>query len=127
TVAIGSKSDVLRSTLAYLPTGLAYALLAPFVWQITRPLDVLTVPEMLFWYVSVLAAIWTGWKHRRRWQLFVPMSLFVMGVIGVCALAEGNVGTLFRHRAMIIPFTMIMAAPAYVSIVTAIARRRRPA
>ena len=51
--------------------------------------------------------------------------------IGAFVLTEGNVGTLFRHRAMLIPVTIIIASPGIVVAMRALRRwlqeRRAPA
>lgn len=103
--------DLTRQTLAYLPRGLIYALFAPWPWLSTRPIDLLAAPEMLAWYVIMCAAAVTLWMYRRRWRLLLPLVLFVGGTVFIFALVEGNFGTLFRHRAMIIPATTILAGP----------------
>jgi hypothetical protein len=41
------------------------------------------------------------------------LIFFVGGTLIIFALVEGNVGTLFRHRAMVVPFVLILASPAF--------------
>lgn len=110
-VSLGRAGEPLHRTITYLPTGLVYALLAPFPWKPERVADVLTVPDMLLWYLALPAAIWTAWSRRRLLLPAVPMLLFVAGALVAFALAEGNVGTLYRHRAMVVPFVVIIASP----------------
>jgi hypothetical protein len=98
--------------LAYLPTGVAYALFAPVPWSITRGHDLLTAPEMLIWYVLLATAVVTLVRFRARWWLMLPLVLFVAAFTAAMALTEGNVGTAYRHRAMIIPFVIVLAAPS---------------
>lgn len=118
--ASAADENVGLRTVQHLPKGIAYALFAPFPWAIDRQLDLLTVPEMLVWYVLLLSAAVTVWKERHNWQLFAPVLLFVLGTLFIFALAEGNVGTLFRHRAMVIPFVIVFAGPALTSFWTRI-------
>ncbi len=113
---VQSEENVGIRTIAYLPKGLAYALFAPFPWDLRRTLDALTVPEMLTWYVLFVAAVWTAWIDRRRWRTLAPLLAFVIGMMFVFALAEGNVGTLFRHRGMVIPTVAVLAAPTLVAL-----------
>lgn len=121
-------------TLSYLPVGLTYALFAPFPWGIERRLDLLAVPEMLLWYVVFAAAVSTLWTHRTQWRELAPLAAYVAGTMFMFALAEGNVGTLFRHRAMVIPATVVLAAPTLVTVaswrwparISAIPRTFRP-
>jgi hypothetical protein len=95
-------------TLEYLPFGIAFALFAPFPGSGTRAQDLLPIPEMLVWYVLLVAATIALWRWRRRWRVLAPIVLFVSGTVLIFALAEGNVGTLYRHRAMIIPFVVLL-------------------
>lgn len=117
-----ARSSLVR-TLAYLPVGYAHALFAPFPWTLTRPIDFLTLPEMLVWWFVLGCAAVTVWHGRRQWRMMAPLVLFVMGVVTLLALAEGNVGTLFRHRAMVIPATALLAAPTLVGLVDRVGHR----
>lgn len=117
-IELGSTTDsaLALRTLRYLPVGLAFVLFAPFPWSIERTLDALPMPEMLLWYVSLVAALVVLIRERRRWRAFAPLVLFVVGTLMVLALAEGNVGTLYRHRAMVIPFVVVAASPGLVQL-----------
>jgi hypothetical protein len=109
-----SQNALLFKTLRCLPTGLAFALFAPFPGSGTRPQDLLPIPEMVVWYVLLVAATIALWRWRRRWRVLAPLVLFVAGTVLIFALAEGNVGILYRHRAMIIPFVALIAAAVTV-------------
>jgi hypothetical protein len=100
----------------------AYVLFAPFPWTPRRALDLLSVPEMLVWYAALGGALVTILRrlHLRQW--FAPLLLFVGGTLLVLLVAEGNVGTLFRHRAMVVPFVLILAAPTFALAVPRSAR-----
>ena len=97
--------------VAFLPIGIAYFLLSPFPWQITSPLEVLSLPEMLLIYGLVPAMI-RGVRHivrvqfRESLQMLLLTSLLTISY----ALGEGNVGTLYRHRAQAIGFYLIFAS-----------------
>jgi len=73
------------------------------------------VPDMLLWYGLLAAVPWTLWRARRQWRSWSPLFLFVGGILLILALTEGNVGTLYRHRAMVIPFVAVLAAPSLVA------------
>src|SRR5205823_7524413 len=103
-------------TLEYLPFGLAFALFAPFPGSGTRMQDLLPIPEMLLWYLLLIGAGIALWRWRKRWRTLAPITLFIAGTVVIFALAEGNVGTLYRHRAMIIPFVALLAAPTIASL-----------
>ncbi len=107
---------VFTRTLAHIPRGLAYALFAPFPWSARRLLDLPAIAEMIAWYLVLIAALWTLWKERSQWRLLVGPVLFLSGTMLLFALVEGNVGTLFRHRAMVIPATLALAAPTLLRL-----------
>lgn len=110
---------VARRTLRYLPRGITYALLAPFPWALERRLDALTVPDMVLWYLIAACAAATLVRWRSSFAYAAPVGLFIAGILLVLALAEGNVGTLYRHRSMVIPATAMLAAPTLLLFVQA--------
>lgn len=126
TVEADDPEAVIVRTLRYLPKGLSYALFAPFPWAPRRALDLLTVPEMLAWYLVLFAAVVTLWRERLRLRALAPIALYVGLVVVVLALAEGNVGILFRHRAMLIQYTMLLAAPTLLDFVERARQRLGP-
>ncbi len=114
-MAIGANTSFADQPLAVRA---AYVLLAPFPWSPRRALDLLAAPEMIVWYAALAAAFLTFLRRVRSWRTLTPLILLVGGILLVLLLAEGNVGTLFRHRAMVIPFVAILAAPAVSSLVS---------
>ena len=112
-----SGEFALNRTLSYLPRGLAYAFFAPFPWAADRLIDVLVVPDTLMWYLLLTCGMWSISTHRRRWRAFLPAALFVLGTMLLFALFEGNVGTLYRHRAItVVPVLAILAAPGLTAL-----------
>jgi hypothetical protein len=121
-----NTDTLVRRTVQDLPIGLAYALFAPFPWSLERRLDFALLPEMLLWYVCIVAAAATAIRERRSWQTVAPLTLLSAGLLGLFALVEGNWGTLFRHRAMVIPWVLTLAAPSLWMAFAAVAMRRSP-
>jgi hypothetical protein len=113
-----------RSTLSHLPLGLAYALFAPVPFLSFRAQELVTAPEMLFWYVLLTAALLTIWHQQRKWRTMAPLILMASGLTLVLALAEGNTGTLFRHRGMVVPFVVVLASPVLVKLFNSLATFR---
>lgn len=95
----------------FLPLGLAYFFFSPFPWQITSFLKLISVPEMLLVYYLVPSTV-RGLRHIIAHRLREALQiLMVTGLLTLTyALGEGNVGTLYRHRAQAIPFYLIFAA-----------------
>jgi hypothetical protein len=96
--------------IAFLPVGIAYYLLSPFPWQITSVLKLFSLPEMLLVY-WLLPAMIRGIKYaiQERFRDCVQV-LLLTGLLTVSySLGEGNVGTLYRHRAQTIGFYLMFA------------------
>jgi hypothetical protein len=71
---------------------------------------------MLLWYAALVGAFVVVLRRSPSWRFLAPLALFVGGTMTVLVSAEGNVGTVFRHRAMVVPFVLIMAAPAFANV-----------
>jgi hypothetical protein len=115
-----ANSDQLRSfrgTLSYLPQGLAQVMFAPVPLMSTRAQELATAPEMVVWYLLLAAGVVSSWRNRYRWTALAPLILLVGGLTLVLALAEGNAGTLFRHRGMVVPFVVLLASPFVVAVI----------
>jgi len=113
--ASGFGRDVDVSTpakaAAFLPIGLVYFFLAPFPWMISNVRQAITLPEMLF-YWSAIPAMFTGGRLllRQRFQKIFPLLLITAGISVGYAVGQGNVGTMYRHRAQILPVLFVLAA-----------------
>jgi len=101
-------------------------LLAPFPWSPRRLLHLLRLPAILLCYVARGAVAVVVARGSASWRRLAPLVLFIVGTMTVFVLAEGNVGTLFRHRAMVVPFVLILAAPTLASALTVVVGRFRP-
>lgn len=97
-----TRRGSLRDLFHWFPTGLAFALAAPFPWAARRPVELVTIPEMLLWYVAMVLAVIGVGVHWRQWRWHMPILGYLGVTILVMAMAEGTVGTLLRHRTMII-------------------------
>jgi Dolichyl-phosphate-mannose-protein mannosyltransferase len=111
--AFGETADISTTgkALAFLPIGVAYFLFSPFPWQITSFLKMFSLPEMLAMYYltpSILRGLRHAIVHRFRECLQILMLTALLTVS--YALGEGNVGTLYRHRAQAIGFYLLFAA-----------------
>jgi 4-amino-4-deoxy-L-arabinose transferase-like glycosyltransferase len=96
---------------AFLPLGIAYFLFSPFPWQITSLLKLFSLPEMLLVYRYTPAAL-RGLRYivRHRFREALQVLLLTAFLTVSYSLGEGNVGTLYRHRAQVMVFYLLFAA-----------------
>ena len=114
----------LIESVVYLPTGVLFFLTAPFPLLARSAGEIAAIPEMLLWYASVALGLYGLYVLiRRRNMGYATGALALCGIALVLSLAEGNAGTLVRHRAMAIVFVVVLAA---VGLDTFIARASRP-
>jgi len=98
------------SLALFVPAALLIAWLAPFPWQVGSMSQIMAIPEMLIYYM-LIPSIFSGYrfimKHKvNQGGLLIIVYIFIMML--VLAFIEGNIGTLFRHRAMVLPFLFIL-------------------
>ncbi|MDO8603580.1 MAG: glycosyltransferase family 39 protein [Candidatus Omnitrophota bacterium] len=106
----------IQNFIIFLPLSLLIAWLAPFPWNLGSLSQVSAMPEMALFYLFIPAmfyGIFFILKNRfKEGSLIIPY-IFVMSLI--LALIEGNIGTLFRHRAIMLPFCFIVIAVGIVN------------
>jgi 4-amino-4-deoxy-L-arabinose transferase-like glycosyltransferase len=97
--------------IAFLPLGIAYFLFSPFPWQIDSVLKLFSLPEMFLLY-ALTPSILRGIRHAVRHYFRDALQILLLTALLTIAysLGEGNVGTLYRHRAQAMPFYLIFAA-----------------
>jgi 4-amino-4-deoxy-L-arabinose transferase-like glycosyltransferase len=120
-VAVGYGSGVENGYDLNSATGLAMAvgvgwahlLLAPFPWQLGRGSlrMVLTTPELIVWWLLVFVGLIPGLWHVCKTRLAdaQPMLFFVLGLGLLYSMMFGNVGLIFRQRAQLLPWLLIIA------------------
>lgn len=115
----------LAESLIYFPTGLLFFLTAPFPLRARSASELAAIPEMLLWYVTVVLALYGLFRLLRgRNYRYAFGALALGGIAIVLSLAEGNAGTLIRHRAMTIVFVVVFAAVGLEALLTRLSRRR---
>ncbi len=111
--AFASDADVstVQGALTFLPVGLAYFFFAPFPWQIGSIRQSLAIPEALYFYTLVPGIIGgILFLFRKRLVDSIGVLLVTMTVTFGYAIGQGNVGTLYRHKAQVIGFYYAFAA-----------------
>lgn len=100
-----------RAALRFLPTGVAYFLLAPAPWQLWGSRQWLTLPEMLVWY-ALIPQVFFGLRHAWRTRLRGALPLVAYGLLATVSygLVEANLGTAYRHRAQVLIVYLVFAA-----------------
>jgi hypothetical protein len=110
-------------TPAEVPTAVGNVSLGPFPWSATRLADLAVIPQMLVWYLLLVCTVLTLWRERQRLRIFVPALTILLGLMAVFILAEGNSGTLLRHRDMLVPLIALHSSPTLTLILTRLYRR----
>lgn len=102
----GADTDTPFGALLYLPKGLLYFFLAPLPWTVRGFRQAVAAPEALMWGAFLAWGTWTMFRVPKATFLRVAPMTFVFALVSVgYALASGNEGTAFRHRAQaMLPF-----------------------
>ncbi len=111
--AFASDADIstVGGALSFLPTGLLYFFFAPFPWQIGSIRQSLAIPETLFFYTLIPGIVGGAlFLFRKRLGDSLGVLLVTMTVTFGYAIGQGNVGTLYRHKAQVIGFYYAFAA-----------------
>ncbi len=118
----GRNANGLGANLRYLPEGIVALLVRPVPWEgSTSRASLFAKADNLIWYPIFVLGLLGLWTARKRKE-YVLVILLVCGTVGVYALAEGNLGTAFRHRGEVVWATALLMC-FYLDA----RRRRRPA
>jgi hypothetical protein len=94
--------------------GAAHLLLAPFPWELRiGSLRMLcTFPELLYWWWLFFVGVIPGFRlaARRRLIDISPMLLVLAGLGLLYSMTFGNIGLVFRQRAQLLPWLLILGA-----------------
>lgn len=112
----------------YLVRAVATYLLTPLPWQMETRGELSYLPEQLFWYVLLaLAPIGAVVAVRRDRTVAALLIAYILPTAAVVALTTGNVGTLIRHRTLIVPYVVWVSALGFgVAMHWAAERREVP-
>jgi len=100
-----------RALLNYLPIGLTCVFFAPFPWQLFSSSQIFATPEMLVWYIAIpyfISGVYLAIRNNLKY-LF-SLLVYSGGILLMLALFEGNIGTMFRHRALALNFLLMFIA-----------------
>jgi len=94
--------------------GMLYALFSPFPWRVESKIQLMALPQNILWYFMIpfiLYGFYRGYKANKLATIAIFLYSFFM--FSTFALAEGNMGALFRHKDMVLPFLLIYFAGAF--------------
>jgi hypothetical protein len=122
-----AKMDAADS-VRYLAAATVMFAAAPAPSQMASASSAALLPQQLAWYAVLVAAVLGlgAGLRRHRWLTLLLAGYVVAGVI-IIAPNSGNIGTLVRHRDMIVPFVIALAAPVLAAAASGLARMRPPA
>lgn len=109
-----------------LPTGFIAFALRPFPWQHGDGLsyDLAAVEELLYYPLYLLALVGVIAHRRRRDLIAFPLVVAVL-LTGIASVAEGNLGSAFRHRDQLF-WAVALFATLGANYLWALWRRREP-
>lgn len=110
--------------IQYLPTGVAYFLFAPFPWEAEGLLQVAAMYENIFWCILCIFALYGLYIYKTKWKLFFTILFFTGLTVLAYSLYEGNFGTGYRHKAVLLPFFFIFASAGILHFVERIKNRK---
>jgi hypothetical protein len=93
--------------------------LIPKPWNPSSRSDVMIIPQQIVWYALLVLMVPGAISGLRRDPLLTSLLLGNV-LVGAAVIApnSGNVGTLLRHRDMVVPFVVWLGAHGAVSVVS---------
>jgi len=94
--------------LIYIPLGFFAVWFTPFPWQMGSSSQIFVLPEMLAWYAFLpflVRGIRTSFKNKKLDGYFILITMVVLSIF--LGIYEGNLGTLYRHKAVVIMLAYI--------------------
>lgn len=96
--------------------GWLHFLLVPFPWMIYTKLLLMSYPQVILWYLFipfVFIGMITAFRYKWRETFIIFVYIIIIG--SIVATHSGNIGTVFRHRDMLIPFFFIFGSVGLIN------------
>lgn len=107
---VGGDDSVMIAAVRHLPIGMAAVLLRPYPWETNGSSRYLMTRVVAPLWYPVLAAALLGLVASRRHLSVLGFPVFAgAGLILVYSLAEGTIGTAFRHRGEVVGAIAVIA------------------
>ena len=101
---------------------------APWPSELVSPGELAFLPEQLAWYVLLAFACAGAWVGLRRDPLLTGTCIgYCLVVVAISAPNSGNIGTMVRHRDMIVPFAASLGSLGAIGVLGAVSRRNHAA
>jgi hypothetical protein len=114
-----------RDAARYIVSAAASYVVVPLPWQMATWGELTYLPEQIFWYALLLLAPAGAIAAARRNRVVASLLVaYVMPTAVVVAMTTGNVGTLIRHRTLIVPFVVWVSAMGCGSLLQRLLRRQ---
>ena len=100
----GQDLDVSTAEGAILaiPIGFVYVMFAPFPWQLASSQYLVTLPDMILWWLSIPFLIMgLSFSIKKNLGNSLAILIFSMMLTLAYSLFQGNIGTAYRHRIQI--------------------------
>lgn len=106
---VETETDVSTSSRAvsFVPQGLIIVGLGPFPWQLHGARQLIVIPDMIAWWVLMVAFCWGLPAARRRGRQWLTLPIPALAVAVVLGLTIGNFGTVVRERMQV----LVLLAP----------------
>jgi hypothetical protein len=106
----------------FLMNAVGAFVVVPAPWRVSSAGELAMIPQQLAWYLFVAAAVaGTAVGLRRDAWLTCILAGYALAGLVIIAPNSGNVGTLVRHRDMIVPFVLWLGSLGLVSAARAAA------
>ena len=101
----------------FLISSVGAFLTMPLPWDLESAGLLVIVPQQVVWYAAILLSVFGAAAGVRRDPLltFMLVGIIVAAVV-VIAPNSGNIGTLIRHRDMVVPFVCALAGIGGVTV-----------
>lgn len=110
--------------LRYLGRAVVSVFTVPRPWDLQSRAELAYLPEQMLWYVLlVLAACGVVIGLRRDALVTALLTGYALIALLAVALTTGNIGTLVRHRAFALPYTIALGAVAAAALIEHVASR----
>ena len=104
--------------IRFLFRSAAAFVLVPLPWQIDSISGLAELPQQLLWYLTIACAvIGLGWALRHDALVTLMLAGYTLTGLMVIAPNNGNIGTLVRHRDMVVPALVWLAGAGLCSVV----------